>query len=185
MPEKRIYAGMIDRGVEFFKDGKGGLYCSHDWKIHQWPNFPEYPLSILEREMLSDPTAIPELAKMEGLEPEMYLHKFASCRFGGLDDQPDVNKDGEVHHSEYVECSLRGQCKAEGKLCLSLKVANGYLTKREIEVLKFVQLLDKQIADKLNISTDTVVSHLINIKEKTGLDSKLKLAVFASRKGII
>ena len=67
MSDKRIYAGMIDKGVEIFKDKKGGLYCSHDWRIHQWPDFPKYVKGKIETEMLNDPVALSELAKMDGL----------------------------------------------------------------------------------------------------------------------
>ncbi len=185
MGNKRIYAGMIDRGVEFMKDEDGALYCSHDWRVHQWPHFPEYVKKKIEIEMLNDPIALEELAKMDGLAPELYDYKFCCCRFGGLDNGPDIDADGNVCQSEYVECSLRGQCKAEGKLCLALKCANGVLTRREMEVLKYVRLEDKLIADQLNVKVDTVITHLINIREKTGLTNKAHLAVFASQKGII
>lgn len=185
MSDKRIYAGMIDKGVEIFKDKKGGLYCSHDWRIHQWPDFPKYVKGKIETEMLNDQVALSELAKMDGLTPELYEYKFCWCRFGGLDDKPDVDSDGNVYQSEYVECALRGQCKAEGKLCLALKCSNGILTKREMEVLKHVRLEDKLIAEKLQIKVDTVISHLINIREKTGLANKAQLAVFATQKGLI
>ncbi|WP_313515561.1 helix-turn-helix transcriptional regulator [Sphingobacterium sp.] len=183
--KKRIYAGMVDNGVEFFKDDKGRLFCSHNWKQYQWPDFPKYVIDIIQEEMLADPLALKELAAMDGLTPEMYEFKFACCRFGGLDDVADVDPEGNVHQSEYVPCPLRGECKAEGKLCLALQVKNGYLTKREIEVLRLVQKSDKVIADILNVSIDTVVSHLINIRTKTELENKAQLAVFATKKGII
>lgn len=176
---------MIDKGVEFMKDENGALYCSHNWNIHQWPKFPPYVKGIIEKEMLKDPIALDELAKMDGLTPDMYEYKFTCCRFGGIDDVSDVDADGNVHQSEYVPCVLRGECKAEGKLCLSLKVVNGILTKREMEVLKWIRLEDKLIADKLNISPETVTSHMISLRNKTGLENKPQLAVFASKKGII
>jgi DNA-binding NarL/FixJ family response regulator len=61
------------------------------------------------------------------------------------------------------------------------------LSQREIEVLK--QLIDglsnKEIADILNISTHTVVSHRKKIMEKTGIKSLPGLTIFAISQKII
>lgn len=62
-----------------------------------------------------------------------------------------------------------------------LKVENYELTDRETEVLVLVAqgLMSKEIADKLNISVYTVVSHRKNITRKTGIKSVAGLAVYA------
>src|SRR5690606_14910480 len=112
------------------------------------------------------------------------IYRYILCSFGGLDKTPDINVNGEVHHSEYYECGLRGTCKFEGKLCWSIKVANGFLTRSEIEILKYIRLADKQIADVLNKSPETILSHMQNIRAKTGEADKVNLAIFAIEKGI-
>lgn len=55
------------------------------------------------------------------------------------------------------------------------------LTKREIDVLVLVAkgMMSKEIADKLNISIHTVISHRKNITKKTGIKSVAGLAVYA------
>ncbi len=55
------------------------------------------------------------------------------------------------------------------------------LTKREIDVLKLVALgfSNKEIADKLFISTHTVMSHRKNMTEKLGIKSISGLTVYA------
>ncbi len=55
------------------------------------------------------------------------------------------------------------------------------LTNREIEVVKLVALgfANKEIADKLFISTHTVISHRKNITEKLGVKSISGLTVYA------
>ena len=61
------------------------------------------------------------------------------------------------------------------------------LSDREIEVL--VQLVkglaNKEIADKLNISIHTVISHRKNITDKTGIKSLSGLTIYAITKKII
>ena len=74
--------------------------------------------------------------------------------------------------------SLRFQCKSEPK---------EQLTPRETEVLKhLVQgLSNKEIADQLNISIHTVVSHRKNIIQKTGIKSQSGLTIYAISNNII
>ncbi len=61
------------------------------------------------------------------------------------------------------------------------------LTDREVEVLtQMVKgLSNKEIADKLNISIHTVISHRKNITDKTGIKSLSGLTIYAIAKKII
>ena len=61
------------------------------------------------------------------------------------------------------------------------------LSDREIEVLKLLALgnQNKEIADKLNISTYTVISHRKNISQKTGIKSVSGLTIYAVVKNIM
>jgi DNA-binding CsgD family transcriptional regulator len=61
------------------------------------------------------------------------------------------------------------------------------LTEREIDVLKLLVAgnANKEIADKLNISTHTVISHRKNISQKTGIKSVSGLTIYAVLKNII
>ena len=63
----------------------------------------------------------------------------------------------------------------------------GTLTERETEILKLVALgnASKEIADKLNISTHTVITHRKNITEKLGIKSISGLTVYAILNKII
>jgi len=59
------------------------------------------------------------------------------------------------------------------------------LSVREIEVLKLITrgLINKEIADKLNISLTTVISHRKNITEKLGIKSVPGLTIYAVMSG--
>jgi DNA-binding CsgD family transcriptional regulator len=64
---------------------------------------------------------------------------------------------------------------------------SGQLTDREMDVL--IQLVNglsnKEIADKLNISIHTVISHRKNITQKTGIKSQSGLTIYAISNKII
>ena len=61
------------------------------------------------------------------------------------------------------------------------------LSERETDVLKLLVAgnANKEIADKLNISTHTVISHRKNISQKTGIKSVSGLTIYAVVKNII
>lgn len=61
------------------------------------------------------------------------------------------------------------------------------LSAREIEVLALIAkgLLNKEIADKLNIGLTTVISHRRNIVEKLGMRSVSALTIYAVMRGYI
>lgn len=61
------------------------------------------------------------------------------------------------------------------------------LSEREIDVLKLLVtgFSGKEIADKLNISINTVISHRKNISNKTGIKSLAGLTIFAVANKII
>lgn len=61
------------------------------------------------------------------------------------------------------------------------------LSERETDVLKLLAsgLSNKEIADKLNISINTVITHRKNISQKTGIKSAQGLTIYAVVKKII
>lgn len=65
------------------------------------------------------------------------------------------------------------------------KEDNCYLTNREIEILKLIVqgYMNKEVADKLNISLNTVLSHRKNIISKTGIKTVSGLTFYAISNG--
>jgi DNA-binding NarL/FixJ family response regulator len=61
------------------------------------------------------------------------------------------------------------------------------LTPREQEVLQALAcgLNDKEIAQRLQISTQTARTHMVNILNKLGVDSRLEALLFAIRHGVV
>src|SRR5690606_3460336 len=185
MNKQKIYAGMIDKGAEIWEDLETRiLWCSHNKRQYQWPFFPKKVIDMVKQDMLNNPEKVSYLNQWPNLRSEDRIYRYMLCNFGGLDDKPDFDRHGNVSRSEYYDCGLRGKCQFEGKLCCSIKVSNGYLSKSEIEVLKLIRLPDKLIADTLHRSPETISTHLQNIREKTGESDKVNLALFALSIGI-
>ncbi len=61
------------------------------------------------------------------------------------------------------------------------------LSQREIDVLRLVAMgyINKEIADKLNISINTILTHRKNISAKLGIKSVSGLGIYAVMNGII
>ena len=61
------------------------------------------------------------------------------------------------------------------------------LSQREVEVLRLVAMgyINKEIADRLDISFNTVLSHRKNITAKLGIKSVSGLGVYALMNGIV
>ncbi|MBE6309857.1 MAG: hypothetical protein E7080_02235 [Bacteroidales bacterium] len=68
-----------------------------------------------------------------------------------------------------------------------IKSSKNELSKREIDVLKLIVsgYLNKQIADELNISINTVLTHRKNLTAKLGIKSVSGLSVYAMMNGLI
>ena len=64
---------------------------------------------------------------------------------------------------------------------------NKILSNREIEVMSLIVqgLINKEIAEKLNISLTTVITHRKNIMDKLGMKSVSALTIYAVMHGYI
>jgi DNA-binding NarL/FixJ family response regulator len=61
------------------------------------------------------------------------------------------------------------------------------LTRRECDVLQSLAdgLSDREIAERLVVSTETVRTHMVNLLHKLGVESRLQALVFALRHGVV
>jgi len=186
--KREHFAGMIDNGVEIFaKPGEMDVQCLNLGKVYEsyW-EFPAWIREKLTEDLYKSPIALKTLKKnWKHLLVDEYPKQHAYCKYGGLDTNPDIDVDGNMGHSEFFDCGRRGKCKSEGKLCCVMQVKFGVLTKTEIEIIRMVIMPDKLIAEKLEISVTTVLTHWQNIRRKTGFRSKIEIAVFATKKGMI
>lgn len=93
--------------------------------------------------------------------------------------------DAFIHINDTVQ-SIINKIENASEKCHCAEAIHDDLSERETEVL--VQLVNglsnKEIADKLNISIHTVISHRKNIIEKTGIKSLPGLTIYAISKKI-
>lgn len=178
-------AGLLDNGVEFFV-AQNDIQCLHGGRTYVWADIPEWILERVAIDMLQHQEALNALVAWDLTQRDEMLKRYIICRFGGFDLEPDIDANGKIEHTEYFDCGRRGNCVHEGKLCATIKVANGFLTKQEINVLRCVSQgkFNKEIADILSISEDTVSTHNQNIQRKLGVDNKLEMVSFAILKNI-
>lgn len=61
------------------------------------------------------------------------------------------------------------------------------LTRREQDVLRLLGegLADRQMAERLHVSRETVHSHMVNLLDKLGVESRLQALIFAIRTGVV
>ncbi|KQC02059.1 helix-turn-helix transcriptional regulator [Pedobacter sp. Hv1] len=179
-------AVLMDTSVEFFIHEEK-LYCVTDGQRYSFENFPVWVIETMNLDMEANPIAIECLIDWGLEETEPQMKQYIACRHGGYDDRPDISADGHVQTSEYVCCGKRGECKYEGRLCTSFQLRFGTLTRSEIAVLVEIGnfLLDKEIAEKLNISEHTVRHHKDSICRKSGLERKPALVGLAFKLGLI
>lgn len=104
-----------------------------------------------------------------------------------VNDSPDNLRDlpydevVELHDTERIIYQKLEKCMQKLSQPLVYKGSNDEISQREKEVLKLVALgmTNKEIAEKLFISTHTVITHRKNITAKLGIKTIAGLTVFA------
>ena len=189
MTANRIPGGLTDNSIEFFTMTVCGIQTPmviNSGRLIEFEQTPPLVLDVVKNEMLRYPVIKATLDAIYGNDEMLKLAKFVMCRYGALNNEPDITDKHQISMPEYVPCDQRGSCPYEGVLCCTIMVKNGvYLSKSETQVFKLVKLPDKNIASKLYLSVETVKTHWQNIRRKTGLNNKIEIAIWATKKGII
>ena len=106
----------------------------------------------------------------------------------GLTEEALRQYDGSVSLYDNREDVLRKiHSSMESRQSESMVSDGGELSSREKEILVCVAkgMLNKEIADKLNLSIYTVITHRKNITRKTGIKTVAGLTVYALLNGLI
>jgi len=184
--KQTIPAGLIDNQVEIFSINSAP-YTVYKMQVFSFDRTPKHIINKLIDNMKSNPTGESSMARLTGSDDDIVkVKQWMICRFGRLDETPDIDFKGEIQDNEYVPCPLRGECKEEGKGCCLLHVnAETVITKSEMNVLKEVLLPEKLIAEKLFKSPETIRRHMQTIRTKTRKANKAELVSWAKDHGVI
>lgn len=152
-------------------------------------------------------------AELEANEPEKYVHYFVAMNVVlenrsfflenrrktivlTLSDDPNVQM-RDFHslcinqpEKQLVRSLLMLEQRGHGRHQNLPKMASGrekLLSDREIEVLSLIVqgLINKEIADRLNIGLTTVITHRKNIMDKLGVKSVSALTIYAVMNGYV
>jgi len=166
---QRVTAGLFGNEVEIFYYG-AEVYAIYQGKRLAFNEWPGKLYDYLAADMQKHPLAVEAMDELGVTDFRDRLWIYARCRFGSFDGKPDISADGRVLHTEYYDCGLRGECSFEGRICSHMKVEQGYLTPREIDIMRLAaeDFMNKEIAYKLNISVKTVPVHKRNMLRKIG-----------------
>ena len=114
----------------------------------------------------------------------LIVRGFIKCNFLVFDNQSDIDENGNIN-TEFVLCPRTGECPECGLICNS--PINTELSIREIDVLRLIKdgCENKEIADKLYISVNTVHVHRNNILRKLGKNNTAELVTYWYISGLV
>lgn len=183
---ERIPGGLIGKATETFAVNDEP-YTIYGGKIYQFDTTPKSRIELYKDHMKENQKGEKAMEAITGSKDDFVKTKqWMLCRFGGMDNTPDIDEYNVIQEAEYVPCPKRGSCPFEGIGCCTVEVSRGvFLSKAELAVIRLVNLPDKNIADTLFISTETVKNHIQNIRKKINAPSKIEVAIWAVIKGII
>ncbi|HVW97541.1 MAG TPA: helix-turn-helix transcriptional regulator [Mucilaginibacter sp.] len=183
-------AGLMpnDHSIEFFRDSENPE-ISHAIMLRMIMRVKDLPDDI-KKSLWADIMTHPDKSawlKLNAYTGDAALEKYCSCVFGLIDHEADF-ANGIFFHSEYVPCEIRETCSGNGILCNKLTVGDGQeLTSRQVAVLTQIGRcrLNKEIADSLSISPETVKIHIKHIQQKAGVMNKKDLVLLAHKKQLV
>lgn len=111
------------------------------------------------------------------------VRRFIKCNFGLYDNMVDIDENWNFHF-EFVGCPLRGECKGFNVICNPK--FNSKLSDRQLEIMRlcYEGVPDKDIADRMFLSTHTVINHRRNSFRKLGVHSMAEFNRYAADKGL-
>lgn len=168
--------GHCDNTIEF-KATQQGLKAIVRGQIYPWPKVPREVKNLVREDLERHPEAKERLKRYPA---DAQLRVYAHCKWGGQSSEnPDLTFCGESY-AEHWACGC-SNCPLKSVLRGKLKVRNGYLSPREIEITSLLAkgFMGKEITDKLRITESTLNTHKRHIFEKVGVTTNVELAVWA------
>jgi DNA-binding CsgD family transcriptional regulator len=171
--------------VEYFIDN-GKVFFIKDKYIHPFSELPLTDAMALRRELESNTVALKAIENVI-TDPVKQIEQYAACRYGRLNETPDFVA-GKSTDSEIPRPECAVTCKFECKICSYPKPTAkcGTPTNREIEIARLIPgRTDKEIAQALNISVNTVITHVARLLSKLGEHSRSGIVTWSINNHLI
>ena len=155
-----------DKTFEYFTDN-GEVYLIHEGKNIPWKNISVNTLDLIYKAwILPEHSAISNHIKSKINDHHERLKEFCRIVWGELDYNPDIFVDEKFNFENLKDY---------------------HFSKRELEFMKLtcMDLTDGEIADKMGIAYNTATTYRQNITNKIGVNSKIGIALFAFKNGIV
>lgn len=175
MANIQIPAGLFDNNVELFSHN-GEPMATHEGKVKFLFDLPVHFLDTIYADLMDNPAANLALEEAGYLSRAEKIKKYATCKFGNFDSEPDF-KDGKLTNYEHYDCGYRGDCPMEGIVCGVIWVRGRVLSPFEVKMIK--ELATEKtlpvIAEDLKISINNFEKRKKVLFEKMGVYSRSML----------
>ena len=173
----RIYPGLLCNSIEFFVTGKR-LKIISGGQVKDI-NDATYCQQQVLKEAIEKQPAVKEMLHSWYPHSKMKrIIQYGSCRFGGLDYQPDY-QNSHLQDGEYSFCAARGMCPGEGILCKAPKFRGTELTFQEINLLQLLAGRDTNdvIAEKMEMPFGSLHPFKRKLYQKLNIQTKQEAAM--------
>jgi DNA-binding CsgD family transcriptional regulator len=176
-----IPAGLVDENIEFMVEN-GEVKFTMNGTLHDFLELTVNDLAVVENAFKTDFKAQTGIELIGITDPIERLKKYIFCRWGALNSKADIDHDSDDLDIEYWDCGCR-PCLGDGLICKYPKVKEKRLTRHEMIIIRSIgnERLNKQIAEDLNVSFDTVNKECRTIANKIGCYGKNGIAAFAGK----
>lgn len=164
--------------VEFFISENGQLYVQNGHKQCRFEDMPVIIAEALRRDIDRQPDVAEKLDELTP-DPVEQLRIYTESRFGGFNHEPDLVLDTGKTNYEY--------CKNKYNLAVLPQAEYGRLTQRETDVAVLLAMgySGIEICHILQIGENSYKSHRLHIYDKTGVNNRAKLTLWAVKEGLI
>lgn len=177
----KTFPGMACSSTEFFRHEKE-LKIIQNGTIKSFGETSFPTIQILREEIEKNSKVQTALSEMHPNSEIKRIEQFVSCRFGGLDFQPDL-KEGILQDGEYWPCPNRGTCTFEGILCKLPKINGHRLNEMDVLLMQktATDLKNDAIAEEVQIPLGTFHKIKQELYKKLAVRTKqelVKVAIF-------
>ncbi|MDD2279997.1 MAG: helix-turn-helix transcriptional regulator [Bacteroidales bacterium] len=186
--KQKLPAGLVDNNIEIFAESEHNVKALFEGRTVNFLDLPQYIIDFFLNEMYGNSSAMIAFHKAKFNSIEKMLLQYVWCNYGGFDNTPDYNTELNNSIKEFWDCGKRENCPFNGCICGQLIAPNGeHLTRQEIKIIKLISQghFDAELADALNISPNTIISHKANIFRKLQVNSKNEVTIYAYNNNLV